>query len=110
MLGLRTRSAQAKVTAAPGFGDQEGKKEDLPLDAHPQRPAATGDEGPEGSGIGKGRRGQNWGRWLKRSSTSSVQPGCTSAREMPREGFKRELENELTGRETEPNEISYFRI
>ena len=29
---------------------------------------------------------------------------------MPREEFKREVEKELTGRETEPHEIIYFKI
>jgi hypothetical protein len=32
------------------------------------------------------------------------------AREMPKEEFKREVEKELTGRETEPHEIVYFKI
>ena len=32
------------------------------------------------------------------------------ARSMPREEFKREVEKELTGRETEPHEIIYFKI
>src|SRR4029077_5372960 len=32
------------------------------------------------------------------------------AREMPAEQFKREVEKELTGRETEPYEIIYFKI
>ena len=32
------------------------------------------------------------------------------AREMPKEEFKREVEKELTGRETEPHEIIYFKI
>src|SRR5438270_9323180 len=32
------------------------------------------------------------------------------AREMPAEQFKREVEKELTGRETEPHEIMYFKI
>jgi hypothetical protein len=32
------------------------------------------------------------------------------AREMPREEFRREVEKELTGRETEPHEIIYFKI
>ena len=32
------------------------------------------------------------------------------AREMPAEQFKREVEKELTGRETEPHEIIYFKI
>jgi hypothetical protein len=32
------------------------------------------------------------------------------AREMPKEEFKREVEKELTGRETEPHEIIYFKV
>jgi hypothetical protein len=32
------------------------------------------------------------------------------AREMPKEEFKREVEKELTGRDTEPHEILYFKI
>jgi hypothetical protein len=32
------------------------------------------------------------------------------AREMPTEDFKREVEKELTGRETEPREIVYFKL
>ena len=32
------------------------------------------------------------------------------AREMPKEEFRREVEKELTGRETEPHEIIYFKL
>jgi hypothetical protein len=32
------------------------------------------------------------------------------AREMPKEEFKREVEKELTGRDTEPHEIIYFKV
>ena len=32
------------------------------------------------------------------------------AREMPKEDFKREIERELTGKETEPWEIIYFKL
>ena len=32
------------------------------------------------------------------------------AREMPKEEFRREVEKELTGRETEPHEIIYFKV
>ena len=35
-----------------------------------------------------------------------MQPGCTRPRSLP----KRELEKELTGRETEPWEIIYFKL
>jgi hypothetical protein len=37
-------------------------------------------------------------------------PWVHKARTMPREEFKREVEKELTGRETEPHEIMYFKI
>jgi predicted nuclease of predicted toxin-antitoxin system len=50
-----------------------------------------------------------WGAENKAGSTSIVQPGCT-ARQMPKEEFKQEVEQELTGRETEPWEIIYFKL
>jgi hypothetical protein len=37
-------------------------------------------------------------------------PWVHKARTMPREEFKREVEKELTGRETEPHEIIYFKL
>src|ERR1700757_1693947 len=37
-------------------------------------------------------------------------PWVHKARSMPREEFKREVEKKLTGRETEPHEIIYFKI
>jgi hypothetical protein len=37
-------------------------------------------------------------------------PWVHKARSMPREEFKREVEKELTGRETEPHEIMYFKM
>src|SRR5436190_9339321 len=37
-------------------------------------------------------------------------PWVHKARSMPREEFTREVEKELTGRETEPHEIMYFKI
>jgi hypothetical protein len=37
-------------------------------------------------------------------------PWVHKARSMPREEFKREVEKELTGRETEPHEIMYFKV
>jgi len=37
-------------------------------------------------------------------------PWVHKARSMPREEFRREVEKELTGRETEPHEIIYFKI
>jgi hypothetical protein len=37
-------------------------------------------------------------------------PWVHKARTMPREEFKREVEKQLTGRESEPHEIIYFKI
>jgi hypothetical protein len=39
-------------------------------------------------------------------TTSIVQPGW----QMPKQEFKREVEKELTGQETEPSEIVYFKL
>ena len=41
---------------------------------------------------------------------SIVQPGCTKRRELPKEEFKREVSKHLTGKETEPWEILYFKV
>jgi len=37
-------------------------------------------------------------------------PGCTRLSSMPREEFKQEVERHLTGQETEPHEILYFKM
>ena len=39
-----------------------------------------------------------------------VQPGRNKAQEMSKEDFKKAVERELTGRETEPWEIVYFKL
>ena len=39
-----------------------------------------------------------------------MQPGCTRPSELPKEQFKREVERHLTGRDTEPWEIVYFKF
>jgi hypothetical protein len=41
---------------------------------------------------------------------SIVRLGAHKARSMPTEEFRREVEEELTGREEEPAELSYFRV
>ena len=41
--------------------------------------------------------------------TSIVQPGCTKPRSYRKEEFKREVERHLTGQETEPWELIYFK-
>ena len=38
-----------------------------------------------------------------------MQPGCTEPK-LPREEFKREIERHLTGKETEPWELRYFKV
>ena len=43
-------------------------------------------------------------------STSIVQPGCTKPVRCRSQDFKQEVEKELTGRETEPWEIIYFKL
>jgi len=42
--------------------------------------------------------------------SSIVQPWLHKAREMPKDEFRREVEKELTGKETEPWEIVYFKL
>ena len=39
-----------------------------------------------------------------------MHPGCTRPRNYPEEEFKREVERHLTGKETEPWEILYFKV
>jgi hypothetical protein len=39
-----------------------------------------------------------------------VQPGCTELARCPRKEFKREVEKELTGKDTEPSELMYFKV
>ena len=39
-----------------------------------------------------------------------VHPGCTKRRSFPKEEFKREVDRYLTGRESEPWEIIYFKL
>src|SRR5271169_5401027 len=41
---------------------------------------------------------------------STVHPGCTEQGSCPKEEFKREVERYLTGKETEPWEIIYFKL
>jgi len=52
--------------------------------------------------------------WRNWNSTTRSSGNCAiwlhKAREMPTEQFKQEVERELTGRETEPWEIIYFKL
>jgi hypothetical protein len=43
-------------------------------------------------------------------STSILQPGCTKLARCPRKSLKQEVERELTGQETEPWEVIYFKL
>ena len=52
-----------------------------------------------------------WGvRENKMGRSSIVQPGCTKRAPCHKDEFKQEVERELTGRETEPWEIIYFKL
>jgi hypothetical protein len=57
-----------------------------------------------------GPRPGNWPRWRGGSNRGfDCAPWVHKARELPREEFKREVERHLTGKETEPWEILYFK-
>ena len=58
-----------------------------------------------------GRRDWSWRKSPGGMAESSiVQPGCTEVRSLPRDEFKREVERELTGQESEPWQIIYFKL
>ena len=58
-----------------------------------------------------GAKRQNWPKSLAGTAKSStVQPGCTKPRNYQKKSFKREVERHLTGKETEPWEIIYFKL
>jgi len=56
------------------------------------------------------RAGHYWRLENRKSFDEDCATWLHKAREMPKEQFKREVEKELTGRETEPHEIIYFKI
>ena len=57
-----------------------------------------------------GPRQRSWPKSLAGTDRGSiVQPGCTKP-DLPKEEFKREVERHLTGKETEPWEIIYFKL
>jgi hypothetical protein len=67
--------------------------------------------------VRKDLKGIGWtkGRELAKLARAEGQgfdcaPWVHKAREMPREDFRREVEKELTGRETEPSELIYFKV
>ena len=73
-----------------------------------QHLTSTGRGKTEGSGLDKraktGEGGAGGGSGVRLCNL------VHKAREMPKEQFKREVEKELTGRETEPHEIIHFKI
>jgi hypothetical protein len=83
-------------------------KESVLPDVDPRAPATAGEERVEGSGVDEGvgvakiarrdRQGFDCTTWLHK------------AREMPKKEFKQEVEKELTGEESEPSEIVYFKL
>jgi hypothetical protein len=77
-------------------------------DVDPRALAGTGEKGIEGSGadegIGVGEYCETGPGALRRATW------LHKAREMPKEKFKQEVERELTGQETEPWEMVYFKL
>jgi hypothetical protein len=78
------------------------------LDVDPRTPATAGEKTTEGSGMGEGDRSSQAG---EAGQADKQHFDCATwlhkARQMPKEDFKKEVEKELTGRETEPfNTIS----
>ena len=83
-------------------------KEGVLLDVDSRTSATAGEERFEASGMdqgvgvgegcAEGRQHFDCATWLHK------------AREMPKEEFKREVEKELTGQETEPWEMIYFKL
>ena len=65
------------------------------------------------AGTGTDRMDQgdgSWPRWLGGTDRGSiVHPGCTKPARCRREEFKREVDHYLTGKDTEPWEILYFK-
>ena len=84
------------------------KKEVVLPDVRSRAPVAAGEVRPEGNRLDK------WERVGKAARAEGERFDCApwvhKARSMPREEFVREVEKELTGRESEPHEIIYFKI
>jgi hypothetical protein len=55
-----------------------------------------------------GRDGERWREGKEKASI--VHPGCTKPRSLNREEFEREVERHLTGKESEPWELIYFKV
>jgi hypothetical protein len=48
--------------------------------------------------------------WEKIKEQEKCAPWVHKVKELPREEFRREVERHLTGKETEPGEILYFKV
>ena len=58
-----------------------------------------------------GPKGWSWPRWRRRDGQDfDCATWLHKAREMPKEEFKQEVERELTGKDTEPWEMIYFKL
>jgi hypothetical protein len=75
----------------------------------PRAPATSGEKTAEGSGMGEGARASQAGA-RRDGQHFDCATWLHKARQMPKEEFKREVEKELTGQETEPWEIIYFKL
>ncbi|MGD1081068.1 MAG: hypothetical protein ABR881_22340 [Candidatus Sulfotelmatobacter sp.] len=70
--------------------------------------AAAGKKATEGGGMGEGLELAKLARRDRQNFDCAT--WLHKARQMPKEDFKKEVEKELTGRETEPWEIVYFKL
>jgi hypothetical protein len=81
----------------------------VPISHKPLPLQAAGKDGPEGSALGQRVRAGGGG-----ARAEGQQFDCATwlhkARSLPKDQFKREVEKELTGQETEPWEIIYFKL
>ena len=78
-------------------------------DGHPRASAANSQAGASGGGMDQGD-----GAGESRAAGTGQRFECATwlhkARAMPKEEFKREVDRHLTGKETEPWEIIYFKL
>jgi hypothetical protein len=83
------------------------QKKSLLLDVHTPTPVATSEEGTN-IGWTKGRELAKLAR--AEGQDFDCAPWVHKARSMPREEFAREVEKELTRRESEPSKLIYFKV
>ncbi len=86
----------------------ESKTESLLPDVDPRAAAAAGEKRTEGGRLDKGNGVGETGPQAGRAFESAT--WLHKARTMPKEEFKREVEKELTGKDSEPAELIYFKV